>query len=319
MFWWSRELAHFLPVSREFPQLSDDEFQKTYCSEFSTTAGGTMLGCPPSQLLDEVNKIAAVTEGPVGAAFALLETSDFAALDGERHFPMQSVYKLPIAMLVLRQVDAGKLNLDQRIPVTPSDFVSDREFTIKRQYPRGAELSLRELLRFMISESDGTACDVLLRLIGGPEKATQGLRELDIENINIARYEKEMAEKPSVSYENWTTPEAAVQLLKLLQSGKVISEASRSLLLELMVNSRPGAKRIKGLLPAGTVVAHKTGTSATIKGVTSATNDVGIITLPDGSQLAIVVFVSDTRADETTREEVIAKIAKAAWNCWVRK
>ena len=91
------------------------------------------------------------------------------------------------------------------------------------------------------------------------------------------------------------------------------------MLLELLVNSRPGAKRIKGLLPAGTVVAHKTGTSATIKGVTSATNDVGIITLPDGSQLAIVVFVSDTRADEKTREEVIAKIAEAAWNCWVRK
>jgi beta-lactamase class A len=91
------------------------------------------------------------------------------------------------------------------------------------------------------------------------------------------------------------------------------------LLLDLMINSRPGPKRIKGLLTAGTVVAHKTGTSATINGVTSATNDIGIITLPDSRQLAIAVFVSDTKADQKTREEVIAKIANAAWKCWVQK
>ena len=85
-----------------------------------------------------------------------------------------------------------------------------------------------------------------------------------------------------------------------------------------MINSRPGQNRIKGLLPKGTVVAHKTGTGATVKGVTSATNDIGFITLPDGRQLAIAVFVSDTKADLKTREAVIAKIADAAWRCWVR-
>lgn len=276
-------------------------------------------GCPSDQLLDEVRNISAVTNGPVGAAFALLGTGEPLAMEGERHFPTQSVYKLPIAMLVLRQVDAGKLSLDQRLVVTPKEFVSDREFTIVREYPRGAELSLRELLRFMISESDGTACDVLLRLIGGPEKATQGLRELGVENVMIAKYEKEMAANWRVSYENWMTPLAAIQLLTMLHEGKVISEANRALLLDLMINSRPGPKRIKALLPTGTVVAHKTGTSATVNGLTSATNDIGLITLPDGNQLAISVFVSDTKADLKTREEVIARIADAAWKCWARK
>lgn len=275
--------------------------------------------CQTSPLLDEVKKIAAVTNGPVGAAFALLETSENAVMEGERHFPTQSVYKFPIALLVLRQVDAGKLNLEQRITVTPKDFVSDREFTISRQYPQGAELTVRELLRFMISESDGTACDVLLSLIGGPEKATQALRELGVENINIGRYESEMFANPRVAPENWMTPQTAIQLLRLLHEGKVVSQASRDLLLDLMINSRPGKKRIKGLLPPGTVVAHKTGTSATINGVTTATNDIGIVTLPDGDHLAIAVFVSDTKANEKTREEVIAKIASAAWKCWTTK
>jgi beta-lactamase class A len=275
--------------------------------------------CQTGPLVDEVKKIAAVTKGPVGAAFALLGTQESASVEGDRHFPMQSVYKFPIAMLVLQQVDAGKLNLDQRIAVKPADFVSDREFSIRRQYPKGAELSLRELMRYMISESDGTACDVLLLLIGGPEKANQGLRALGVDNIQIARYEKEMAETAPVAAENWITPETAIELLKLFHEGKVLSKASHDLLLDLMINSRPGAKRIKGLLPAGTVVAHKTGTSATINGVTTATNDIGLITLPDGGQLAIAVFVSDTRAGVIRREEVIARIAEAGWKCWAQK
>jgi beta-lactamase class A len=274
--------------------------------------------CQTAQLADEVRQIAAVTKGPVGAGFELLGTKESAFVEGQQHFPTQSVYKFPIAILVLREVDAGKLSLDQLIAVKPADFVSDREFTIRRKYPQGAELSLRDLLRYMISESDGTACDVLLRLIGGPQKATQALRELGVENINIARYEKEMFETPWAAAENWTTPETAIALLRLVQEGKALSAASHDLLINLMIQSRPGAKRIKGLLPAGTVVAHKTGTSATINGVTTATNDIGLITLPDGRQLAIAVFVSNTRADEKTREEVIAKIAAAAWKCWVR-
>ena len=274
--------------------------------------------CDTAQWMVEVREIAAVTHGPIGVGSELLGGGEGAFIEGQQHFPMQSVYKFPIAILVLREVDAKKLSVDQLIAVKPADFVSDREFSIRRQYPQGAELSLRELLRYMISESDGTACDVLLRLIGGPEKATQSLRKLGVENIVIARYEKEMFEKPEVAYENWTTPLTAIQLLRLLHEGKLLSTSSHDLLVNLMIQSRPGAKRIKGLLPEGTVVAHKTGTSATIKGVTSATNDIGLITLPKGDQLAIAVFVSDTTADENTREEVIAKIAAAAWKCWAK-
>jgi len=62
------------------------------------------------------------------------------------------------------------------------------------------------------------------------------------------------------------------------------------------------------------VVAHKTGTGGTQNGITSATNDIGIITLPDGRDLAVAVFVSDSTADDATRDAVIARLAKAAWD-----
>jgi len=78
----------------------------------------------------------------------------------------------------------------------------------------------------------------------------------------------------------------------------------------------PRPKRLKGLLPPDTVVAHKTGTDGTRNGLTRATNDIGIITLPDGRHLEIAVFVKDSTADETTREATIARIAKAAFDAW---
>jgi beta-lactamase class A len=81
-----------------------------------------------------------------------------------------------------------------------------------------------------------------------------------------------------------------------------------------MTESTTGPQRLKGLLPVGTNVAHKTGTSGTEKGITAATNDIGIITLPNGKHLAIAVFVSDSPADEATREGTTAKIAKAVWD-----
>jgi beta-lactamase class A len=99
-----------------------------------------------------------------------------------------------------------------------------------------------------------------------------------------------------------------------LQSKRGLSAESQALLLKLMTESIPGAKRLKGQLPAGTVVAHKTGTGGMRDGITSATNDIGIITLPNGTHLAVAVFVSDSSADEATRESVIARMAKAAWD-----
>lgn len=76
------------------------------------------------------------------------------------------------------------------------------------------------------------------------------------------------------------------------------------------------AQRIKGLLPSGTSVAHKTGTNATRNGKTAATNDIGIVTPPGGRHLAIAVFVKDSSAAVAAREGAIAQAASAASDRW---
>jgi beta-lactamase class A len=169
---------------------------------------------------------------------------------------------------------------------------------------------------WMLLESDGTASDVLMKLAGGPEGVQAYLTELNITQMIVLNTEKEIGQDWQTQYRNWATPEAAVALLRALYERRGLSETAHGLLLKLLTESTPGAKRLKGLLPAGTVVAHKTGTSGTQDGVTAATNDIGIITLPNGRHLAIAVFVSDSLADEATRDGVIAKIARAVWDKW---
>lgn len=268
-------------------------------------------------LQNQLNQIASVAKGRVGVTAVVLETGRSVSLNPGGHFPMQSVYKLPIGMAVMKQVDAGKLKLDQKVRVTKEDFVSRGQHSpIRDQNPNGAELSVSELLRFAISESDGTASDVLMKLAGGPAAVQAFLTELKISDLIVLDTEAKLGKDWQTQYRNWATPEAAVALLRALFERQGLSESGQALLLKFMTESTPGAKRLKGLLPAGTVVAHKTGTSGTRDGVTAATNDIGIITLPSGKHLAIAVFVSDSPADEATREGVIAKVARAVWDEW---
>ncbi|MBZ5638444.1 MAG: class A beta-lactamase [Acidobacteriia bacterium] len=273
--------------------------------------------CAPTDLGARIEDVAREAHGPVGAAVMLVESGETVSSSGDRRFPMQSVYKLPIAMAVLHRVDRGTLSLGQTVGIRPEDLAAAQQHSpIRDAHPGGAELTVRELLRYMVSESDGTACDVLLDLVGGPRRVTQRLRDIGITGIVVATSEKEMGREPRAQFRNWATPLSALALLKSLHEGRGLAPASRSLLLELMARASTGPRRIKGLLPANTPVAHKTGSSSTIDGRTVATNDVGLVTLPDGRHLAVAVFVSDSTADEATRDGVIARIARAAWDCF---
>jgi beta-lactamase class A len=264
----------------------------------------------PTDLSKQINEIARSSQGRVGAAVLLLESDKFVEFN---------VYKLPIAMAVLDRVDSGSLNLEQKVKVEKSELVPAKlRSPLRDKYPHGdVELSLRELLHYNVSESDGTACDVLLRIIGGPKEVSKYLRGIGINEIVVADTEMEMSKSDTVQYRNWATPKGAIALLKLLHEGKVLSAQSRELLRKSMIDTPTGPKRIKGLLPKGTIVAHKPGTSNTVNGVAAATNDIGIITLLNGKHLAVAVFVSDAKASLETREGVIARIAKSAYDVFL--
>ncbi|MFB6453965.1 class A beta-lactamase [Chitinophaga sp. Hz27] len=256
--------------------------------------------------------------GALGVFACLLETGDTISFNGNKHFPMQSVYKVPINMVVLKAVDCRELSLSQRYSLQPFQVFKKGHSEIRRKYPNGGiSLTLLDLLRYNVVESDGVACDILLDIMKGPSHVDSLIHMMGISAIAIATTEKAQQENATLQYQNWISPAAAVQLLDTLFNGTYLSAASRNLLLQQMRQSTPSFARINRKLPAGTPTAHKSGTAATGKnGITGATNDIGILTLPNGRHIAIGVFISDSRATMFQREDAIGQAAKIVWDHW---
>ncbi|HEX6465627.1 MAG TPA: serine hydrolase, partial [Vicinamibacterales bacterium] len=216
----------------------------------------------------QISGIADGSGGRTGVYAEILETHAHAALNENERFPMQSVYKLPICMAVLDLVDRGAISLDAPVQIRVSDLAPPGIHSpLRDENPKGGTFTVAELIHAAIAESDGTASDALLRSAGGPEKATAYVRGLGVTDIAIAATEAAMSRDLMVQYTNFATPRAAVALLAILQSSPHVAQRTRAILLTEMTNSTPGAARLKGLLPAGTRVAHKTGTDGTVNGM----------------------------------------------------
>lgn len=269
----------------------------------------------------KIENISSNFKGKVGVAVIGLAKDDTLSFNGNERFPMQSVYKFPLAIAILNQVDKGKFTLDQKIHLNKEDLLPNTWSPLKEKYPDGnVDITLDELLAVTISLSDNNGCDILFRLIGGTDKVNKYIHELGISDIAITATEAEMHEDWDVQYRNWCSPVAMTQLLYKFFNDSILSEKSREFLYTVMVKTTTCPGRLKGLLPEGAIVAHKTGSSGENEnGLAAATNDVGIITLPNGKYLFITVFVSDSMADEKTRDKIIAEISKLFWNYYSYK
>jgi beta-lactamase class A len=308
-------------------------------------------GLDLSALQTKFDRIVKSAHADVGVALIHVESGARLAINPDRRFPMASVYKLPIAIELLSQIGEGRLTVDQQISIGPSDIRAC--CTLSRRHPKGGvTLTAGELLELMITESDNTAGDAILKLVGGPAVVERRMRALGFNAINVNRYEGDIAfemdgvvEPPPK--EEWTlelqyrllhdvpadalrtararytredprdtaTPDDMARLLVQLQLGKLLPPAGTRWLLDLMARVKTGPHRLKALLPAGTIVAHKTGTTDVV------INDVGLITLPEGSatpgHVALAVFLTDGRV--AAMQQTIAQLSGAAFEFFTGK
>ena len=270
------------------------------------------------ELQNQIVEIASKAQGHVGVGAVMLETGESAWLERDGHFATQSVYKLPIAMAALRMVDNHNVKIDQNINITPADYVR-RGFhsPIRNLYPQGTQLPLGDIVRYSLSESDGTANDVLLDLAGGPEKVQAYLSQLGIKDFVIADSTKSISKDWETQFRNWATPDDSINLLRTIAEHREgLGEQTHNLLLGVMTDAETGHRRLRRGLPQGATLAHKTGTGGVQDGITSATNDIGIISLPDGRHILIAVYIENSPADAWTRNQVMTDIAKAVCQRW---
>lgn len=243
----------------------------------------------------------------IGVSILHLESKDTLTYNGTARLPMLSVYKFPIALAVLSQVDKGDFAMDQQIQILKDLIHPDEEEIVSSNFPSG-KASIENLLTQMLVYGSNTACDVLLDAIGGPKKVQRYIRRLGIDNIVIANTEKEIQLNKAVKYKNWSTANEMVKLLSIAYSQNILTTASFTFLWNKMSATMTGPDRLRGLLPKETIVAHRTGTS------NNGYNDIGIIHLPNGKHLAVAVFISDAKGSIEYYNRLIAQIGKLAWD-----
>jgi len=300
-------------------------------------------GDPALERLErEITRLSKVSGGVVGVTAIHLETGRRVSLNGAERFPMASTFKVPIAVQLLTRVDKGEVKLDQMIEIKQSDLHPGSGTLADLFNKGGLAISVRNLMELMLLISDNSATDVLLRTAGGAEAVTSRMRSLGIEGINVNRSTAELianwvgvsnlppedqwnpalfqiafaavkpeeqkaaAKKFESDPRDTSTPDGMAALLERINRKDLLKPESAELLLDIMRRCRTGEARLRGLLPQGTEIAHKTGT------IGASTNDVGIITLPaNASHVAIAVFVKSSEKDLAARERAIAEIARA--------
>ncbi len=225
--------------------------------------------------------------------------------------PMLSVYKFPIALFVLHQVDEKTISLTDEIPLSTKNLLPNTHSPLRDQLKPGTKTaSIKELLYYMVSLSDNNACDILLNILGGTRATEKFIHSLGIDEFQMPYTEEEMHIGWGFQYSNYSTTRSLALLTKKFYEEKILSRESTDLLFNIMRSTSTGPDKIKKYLPLGTV-ANKTGTSGQNSfGMTAAENDLAIIKANDGTSYALVIFISDSWEAPEKNKELIAKISQ---------
>jgi beta-lactamase class A len=305
---------------------------------------------PDSALEARLAAIVRSSPGRCAISVKHLGTGAVARVSADSAIPLLSVVKLPVALVVLDGVDHGRWTLTT--PVTliaqdmhPRGWLGDR-------YPRGGgHVTVYKLLTLMLNRSDNSSADVLMRLVGGPPVVTQWLKEHGIEGLRVDRTERglgndwyglapgadtagsaeEIREQRSrvpaavqdsavramlIDPRDTGTADACVQVLEHLWKGDLLSPAMTDTLKSVLFRCRTAPHRLPWMLPRGTRVARKTGTGGTWAGITVAINDVGVMRLPNGEEVAIAVLIGGPPGPIRRAERVIARVARTVYDAW---
>ncbi len=305
---------------------------------------------PDTALEARLQAIVSGAPGRYSIAAKHLGNGSTARVNSDASIPLLSVVKLPVAVVVLDGVDHGRWSLST--PITLLGLDMHPRGRLGDRFPRGGgPVSLYALLDAMTTRSDNTAADALMRLVGGPLAVTEWLERHGIRDLRVDRTERSLgndwyglppgadtmgsaeeirelrARVPGAVHDSAAramlldprdtgTAEACVQLLERLWGGDLLSVAMTDTLKSILGRCRTAPHRLPALLPKGTPVARKTGTGGISSGVAVAINDVGVIRLPNGDEVAIAVLVGEPRGSVHRAERLIARVARSVFDAW---
>lgn len=300
----------------------------------------------PAQLSAAVDRLGRYFDGRVGIAIRSVEDGWSVESNGDMRLPQQSVSKLWVAMTVMDFRDLGRLKLDDPVTVTRDDItVFHQPIAFLAAREGGYVTTVGELLQRAMTTSDNTANDRLLHYVGGPAAVRDMIRRKGLGNIRFGPGERLLQAgtaglewKPEYAFGNAFTaararlpasarlaafeqyvadppdgaaPAAIAAALARLKAGEVLSRGSTDHLISTMEASRTGRARLRGAMPPGWVLGHKTGTGQDLMGRTAGFNDVGLLTAPDGKSYALAVMIGDTPRPIRERQQLMQSVVNA--------
>lgn len=268
-------------------------------------------------LQEALTEFVADKDANIGVA-VIINGKDTVAVNGDKYFPMLSVYKFPIALALGEHYRINNLSLSEQIAVLPEDLhkdtyspMTDKLIASDAHIPGTLKMPTVELLKYMLQQSDNVASDIILKTTGGAEQVEKYLQQHGITGVNVKSSENEMHIDNNLCYANSSTPTGMASLMD-----KFDREANDSISIEikrLMETCGTGTARLPKPLHDA-VIGHKTGTGFVLSdGRLMAVNDAGYVHLSNGKRYSIAVFIENSGYDMPKTEEMIAEISRIVY------
>ena len=269
-----------------------------------------------SELKNRIDSLLNGKKATVGIA-VWTDKGDMLRYNDHVHFPLLSVFKFHVALAVLDKMDKQSISLDSIVSIKASQMLPNTYSPLRKKFPdQDFTITLRELMQYSISQSDNNACDILIEYAGGIKHINDYIHRLSIDSFNLSETEDGMHSSFEAVYRNWSTPSAMVRLLRTADEKELFSNKElKDFLWQTMIDTETGANKLKGMLPAKTVVGHKTGSSdRNADGMKTADNDAGLVILPDGRKYYIAAFVMDSYETDEDNANIIARISRMVYD-----
>jgi beta-lactamase class A len=227
-------------------------------------------------------------------------------------FPFASTFKAMACGAVLRKARRSAPGLLEKVVrYTEDDLVDHSPVTGKHV---GTGMTVADLCRAAITESDNTAGNLVLKQIGGPAGLTAFLRSLGDRVSRSDRWETALNDWRPGEQRDTTAPRAWADDLRALTAGDALAPADRTRLIGWMKATVTGDERIRAGLPEGWTVGDKTGTG----GAYGTANDIAVAYPPSRAPLIIVITTNKRRADAAADDGAIARTAAVLARALVR-
>ena len=275
----------------------------------------TLLFARQTQLETQLKEAIKGKKAEIGIA-VIIDGKDTVTVNNDIHYPLMSVFKFHQALALADYMGKQKQSLETRLPIKKSDLKPDTYSPLRDKYPQGGtEMSIADLLRYTLQQSDNNACDILFNYQGGPDAVNKYIYSLGIRECAIAGTETAMHQDLNLCYENWTTPLAAAELVEIFRKKPLFPKVYKDFIFQTMVECQTGQDRLVApLLNKKVTVGHKTGTGdLNAKGQQIGCNDIGFVLLPGGRTYSIAVFVKDSEENNQANSKIIADISRIVY------